>query len=221
MLRIKTMSKFNAIVLAAYTIATTAAQLITPPDLPALSENFHLVAHVKSANITKLTAGIENWEVAALPGSGCHEPLILRKPSHNNTIPSGTTFWFDPTTTGVAYGEGDKMKSLSIPKGGHGERSLSMDCKKGTSQVGVAWRGDGPQLVHGHNGTFYVCPRRVRSTAVAQLLYRQGKDEPLPYSCADVVLFAKVAKGKSRGDESEVVCCTDVRDGVCVLPFRT
>ncbi|OAQ65165.1 hypothetical protein VFPPC_06322 [Pochonia chlamydosporia 170] len=212
------MTNFNSIFAAYAAITTTNAQLITPTDLPAISHNFHLIAHVKSPNVTQFTAGIENWQVISLPGSGCHEPLILRKPADNGTD-AGTTFWFNPETTGVAYGDGQDMKSLSIPRGGHGERALSMDCSKGTSEVGVASVDDGPQLVYRNNATFYVCPRRIRSQAVAQLLYREG-EEPLPYMCADVVLFAKRARGKRRGDGSAVVCCTDVRDGVCVLPIR-
>ncbi|KID95547.1 hypothetical protein MAJ_08488, partial [Metarhizium majus ARSEF 297] len=205
------MTKFNS-----FLLATSITQLTLPPDLPALSGNFQLIAHVKSPNITKFTAGIENWEVASLPGPGCHEPLSLKKPSDNGTA-SGTTFWFNPETTGVAYGDGEEMKTLSVPKGGHGERALSMDCRKGTPGVKIVPREDGPQLVYGSNGTFYVCPRRVRAQGIAQLLYRE-KDELLPYMCADVALFAKWAKGRTRGDESVVDCCTDVRDGVCMFP---
>ncbi|TWU70551.1 hypothetical protein ED733_001073, partial [Metarhizium rileyi] len=143
------MSKLNPLLLA-----TTIAQLTLPTELPTFSANFQLIAHVKSPNTTQFAAGIENWEVASLPASGCHEPIILKKPCANGTA-SGTTFWFDAQTTGVAYGDGENTKMLLIPKGGHGERALGMDCKKGTPGVEVIKREDGPQLVHGHNGTFY------------------------------------------------------------------
>ncbi|KHN94969.1 uncharacterized protein MAM_07196 [Metarhizium album ARSEF 1941] len=207
------MTNFNALLLA-----TSSARLTSPPDPPALSQNFQLIAHVTSPNVTQFTAGIENWEVASLPGFGCDEPLALKRPRGSRTA-SGTTFWFDPETTSVAYGHGQDVKRLFIPQGGRGERALSMHCAKATPGVEVVPRRDGPQLVHRDNGTFYVCPRRVRSRALAQLLYRQG-DELLPYMCADVVLFAKWAKGSSMREESMVDCCTDVRDGVCRFPVQ-
>ncbi|KAG6028048.1 hypothetical protein E4U41_000786 [Claviceps citrina] len=219
------MIRFNTL-LAASAILAPATGQIMQQDLSVLSQNFRLIAHVKSPIVTEFAAGIENWEVAALPGPGCHEPLVLRRPQRHESSTnrtSGTTFFFNPTTTQVQSGQGGGTKSLFIPRGGHGERHVSMDCRQGTSGVGVAHAGDdGPQLVHASNGTFYTCPRRIGGEAVARLLYRQGDadDEPLPYACADVALFAKFAEGGDHGEDSLVVCCADVRDGVCVLPMQ-
>lgn len=199
-------------------LAIGACQLITPADVPVLSENFRLVAHVESANISEFTAGIENWEVTAMPSTGCHAPLILKKPSERaNQTSGGTTFFFNPTLTEIQYEQATATGRLSIPRGGHGQRDVGMDCRKGTAQVGVVYVDRGPQLVHTPTGTFYVCPRRIRGEAVAQLLFREKQDEPLPYTCADVALIAKLAAGKSHGDDSLVACCTDVRDGECLL----
>ncbi|KAG6006459.1 hypothetical protein E4U21_007003 [Claviceps maximensis] len=202
-------------------------EIIIPADLSAVSQNFHLIAHVKSPRTTEFAAGIENWEVAAIPGAGCHEPLVLRRPGKQsssystNCVSVATTFFLDPTARRVQSDDArlGTTQNLFIPKPGHGERDVSMNCRLSTPRVGVAVVQDGPQLIYEPGGIFYACPRRVRGEAVAQLLYRQGLEESLPYACVDVALFAKLAEGRHHGDESSVAICTDVRDGVCVKPI--
>ncbi len=113
---------------------------------------------------------------------------------------------------------GGRNRTLVIEVLPDERKILKLECgEESLSQVGIGWQGFTPILMleRDKDSQFYACDAAANGTT--QVFYRQRESEELPDNCADVDLLFECADGPDHGMVEVAACCTEVRDGQCIV----
>lgn len=200
-------------------IGTASPQLLVDMQ-PELVENFQLFAHAYPSKASTFGRSIESWEVTAEPRNcNCLQSLILSKPPTNGTS-AAKSFYFNPHSLSVQSGSHEAPRGMVLSRKNARWALKLVPGHRGTSNLGVALKPDGPQLHH-PRGRFYACEAGEHSDSTVDLLWRHENDSGAPFRpCVEVSLFATRTEGPPHGSSSIVAANMDVRDGRCIYPMR-
>ncbi|OAA72332.1 hypothetical protein ISF_01405 [Cordyceps fumosorosea ARSEF 2679] len=204
------------------------AQLVVPPGLPSIADNFRLRVHATNPNST-LAAQIKNWTLAAASGPDGNTCNIATVLVPDDQASLAFHLFVAPNTNTISSSHRGgvlTLKEQGMEGQGRPYRALWLGCNvTAFSEVGMAFRphGSAPLLISTRDSVdsrFYACPRHGNGNedAVGLFYRRARRGEPLYDGCADVELLLECATGlgaTGTGATDPVPCCARVRNGGC------